>query len=129
MKMTLLAVGIALGLGSAATAMADPDPLPQPAPPPAPAAVQPTPAPRAAQTTPPDADQHFLDLVSQIPGINLTDPRGAIGSAHGMCSAIQYGVTPDQEVTMTMNNTGLTPEHARAVVNAAIAAYCPQYSR
>jgi integrase len=60
---------------------------------------------------------------SDLLGLRWSD----IGTARGMCTALQYGVTSDQEAIMTSNNTGLTPGHARAVVNAAIAAYCPQY--
>lgn len=74
-----------------------------------------------------DADQVFLTLFSQIPGIHLTDQAAAIASARAMCADLQNGdESPADAAAKTTNNTGLTPEHAAAVVNAAITAYCPQ---
>ena len=151
--MSLMA-GIVVGLLGAAPAAADPDPLPpapspEPAqkgaaapppapPPPAPVLVAPVqaapsrtpspahPPPAETPLTPgPDADTRFLALASQIPGVVLTDPNAVVASARGMCTAMQYGLTPDQEVTMSENNTGLTHEHAQDVVAIAIAVYCP----
>jgi hypothetical protein len=148
-----LIVGIVVGLLGAVPAAADPDPLP-PAPSPEPAqkgAAAPPPAPPPAPRPPPvqvapvqvvpiqplapahpppltpgpDADVRFLSLMSDIPGVVLTDPDAAVASARGMCTAMQYGLTPDQEVMMTQNNTGLTREHAEEVIAGTIAVYCP----
>ncbi|WP_158090408.1 DUF732 domain-containing protein [Mycobacterium sp. IEC1808] len=88
--------------------------------------------PCGGAATPPqpesDADQVFLTLFSQIPGIHLTDQAAAIASAHAMCADLQSGKeSPADAAVKTTNNTGLTPEHATAVVNAAITAYCPQF--
>jgi hypothetical protein len=75
-----------------------------------------------------DADQVFLTLFSQIPGIHLTNPGAAIASARAMCADLQSGQeSPADAAAKTVDNTGLTPPHAAAVVNAAITAYCPQY--
>lgn len=74
-----------------------------------------------------DADQVFLTLFSQIPGIHLTDQAAAIASARAMCADLRNGdENPADAAAKTTNNTGLTPEHAAAVVNAAITAYCPE---
>lgn len=75
-----------------------------------------------------DADQVFLTLFSQIPGIHLTDQAAAIASARAMCADLRNGQeSPADAAAKTTNNTELTPDHAAAVVNAAITAYCPQY--
>jgi len=116
---------------------AAPPPAPPPAPPVpvlvAPVQAVPTHTPSPAHPPPdetlltpgPDADSRFLALASQIPGVVITDPNAVVASARGMCTAMQYGLTPDQEVTMSENNTGLTHQHAQDVVAAAIVVYCP----
>jgi hypothetical protein len=75
-----------------------------------------------------NADQVFLSLFSQIPGIHLSDPAAAMASARAMCADLKNGEeSPADAAAKTAQNTGLTPAHAAALVNAAIAAYCPQY--
>jgi serine/threonine-protein kinase len=45
-----------------------------------------------------------------------------------MCADLQNGEeSPADAAAKTTQNTGLTPAHAAAVVNAAITAYCPQF--
>ena len=88
--------------------------------------------PCGGAATPPqqasDADHVFLTLFSQIPGIHLTDQAAAIASARAMCTDLQNGEeSPADAAAKTMHNTGLTPAHAAALVNAAITAYCPQF--
>ena len=113
--------------------VAAPAPSPPPATPP-PASPTPTPvqaaptyAPPPPQQPGPDADQRFLALASQIPGITITDPVAGTTSARAVCRGLQGGKTPADEAAATANNTGLTPEHAAALVTAAITVYCPQY--
>jgi hypothetical protein len=111
-------------------------PAPVAPPPPSPPSASPTPAPVEAAPTyappppqepGPDADQRFLALASHIPGITIADPVAGAASARGICRGIENGRTPEDEAVATSNNTGLTPEHAAALVTAAISVYCPQY--
>jgi serine/threonine protein kinase, bacterial len=87
--------------------------------PPAPAPLRPAPG----------ADQVFLNQVSQIPGVTVTDPARAAASGRDVCTGLQNGESPRDATASTMNQTGLTPAQAAAGVNAAITAYCPQYLR
>lgn len=103
-----------------APAQAAPAPRrPAPAPPrPAPAPPRPAPAP----------DQTFLGLVSEIPGLTVTDPASAAASGRAVCTDLQNGATPNDAAAATVNNnTGITPAQAAAGINAAITAYCPHY--
>uniref|UniRef100_UPI00389B257C DUF732 domain-containing protein n=1 Tax=Mycobacterium sp. HUMS_1102779 TaxID=3383487 RepID=UPI00389B257C len=90
-----------------------------------------SPAPRApAPHRPaPSADQVYLKLAAQIPGVTVTDPKVAIATGHAMCTGLQYGESPADAAAATASNTNTTPAQARAAVNAAITAYCPQYRR
>lgn len=77
----------------------------------------------------PSADQVYLKLAAQIPGVTVTDPKVAIATGHAMCTGLQYGESPADAAAATASNTNTTPAQARAAVNAAITAYCPQYRR
>jgi serine/threonine-protein kinase len=119
-------------------------PSPNGAPPPAsptPASVQAAPAPQrpppvpqqpapAPQQPKPGPDQTYLSLVSEIPGVTVTDPTTAATTGRGVCTHLQNGGSPTDVTAATVNsNGGLTPAQAAAGVNAAITAYCPQYAR
>ncbi|KZS85673.1 protein kinase [Mycobacterium persicum] len=98
-------------------------------PPAASAAVAPTPrrpAPVPQQPTP-NPEQTFLGLVSQIPGVIVTDPATAAATGRGVCTDLQNGASPDDAAAATVNNTGISPAQAAAGVNAAITAFCPQH--
>ncbi|MCV7196546.1 serine/threonine-protein kinase [Mycobacterium angelicum] len=134
------------GLPAASPTLAQPAPEP-PAPPPAvpPPAVPPSPkvepaaqnapppvpsTPRRVPATPapqqPTPDQTFLNLVSEIPGITITDPATAAATGRAVCVGIQNGGSPNDAAAATVNrNQGITPEQAAAGINAAITAYCP----
>lgn len=102
-------------------------PAPQHNPPRAPstpAVVQAAPAPPQPALTP---DQTFLNLVSEIPGVTVTDPGTAAATGRAVCTNLQNGGSPTDATAATVNrNDGITPEQAAAGVNAAITAYCPQ---
>jgi serine/threonine-protein kinase len=119
-------------------------PSPNDAPPPAsptPASVQVAPAPQRSTPVPqqpapapqqpkPGPDQTFLSLVSEIPGVTVTDPATAATTGRGVCTHLQNGGSPNDVTAATVNsNGGLSPAQAAAGVNAAITAYCPQYAR
>lgn len=112
-----------------APAPAAPTPVYVPA---TPAPKGPPPAPRvpapAPQRPTPSPDQTFLNLVSEIPGVTVTDPATAAASGRGVCAHLQNGGSPSDAAAATVNNNaGITPAQAAAGVNAAITAYCPQY--
>lgn len=92
----------------------------------APAPRRPAPVP---QQRTPDAEQTFLGLVTQIPGVIVTDPATAAATGRGVCTDLQNGASPDDAAAATVNNTGITPAQAAAGVNAAITAFCPQHLR
>ncbi|GAB7141496.1 serine/threonine-protein kinase [Mycobacterium riyadhense] len=109
-----------------------------PPPSPTPVYVPAAPAPKGPRQTPqpptppqrptPGPDQTFLSLVSEIPGVTVTDPATAAATGRGVCTHLQNGGSPTDVAAATVNNnTGLTPAQAAAGVNAAITAYCPQY--
>ncbi|BBX76096.1 protein kinase [Mycobacterium shinjukuense] len=105
-------------------------PAPKSPPPPAfptPASIQAAPAPQGPTPSP---DQVFLGLVSQIPGVTVTDPATAAASGRAVCADLQNGGNPHDHAAATVNNnTGLTPAQATASVNAAITAFCPHHLR
>ncbi|OBK58744.1 protein kinase [Mycobacterium gordonae] len=120
-----------------------PAPAPAPAPLPAPTRVSRASAPAAASapTTPlvkppapppqraVDRDQTFVDQLSHIPGLTVTDPGTAAATGRAICKSLKNGASPNDSVQATVNgNNGLTPAQAAAGVNAAIGVYCPQYS-
>jgi hypothetical protein len=80
-------------------------------------------APQAA------ADQHFLSLLSQIPGVTVIDPGAVTASARELCADLENGdETKEDAITKTMRNTpNGTFGGATAMVNAAITAYCPDF--
>jgi serine/threonine protein kinase, bacterial len=75
------------------------------------------------------SDQAYLNQVSQIPGVTVTDPARATATARDVCAGLQNGESPADAAAATENNTGMTPAQAAAGVNAAITAYRPQYLR
>lgn len=80
--------------------------------------------PAPQQLTP---DQTFLNLVSEIPGVTITDPATAAATGRAVCVGIQNGASPNDAAAATVNgNQGISPEQATAGINAAITAYCPQ---
>ncbi|OBK94587.1 protein kinase [Mycobacterium asiaticum] len=121
-------------------------PAPAPAPPP-PASVPNAPAPKAPipvaqrpsspapaapapQQSAPSPDQAYLNLVSEIPGVTVTDPTVAVNTGRNLCTVLQNGGSPNEVADATVNsNQGITPAQAAAGVNAAISVYCPQYLR
>lgn len=76
-----------------------------------------------------DRDQYFLGLVSEIPGVTVSDPAAATASGRQVCIDLQDGdETRADIVTKTMRNTpNGTIGGATAILNVAIAAYCPEY--
>ncbi|MGV0494227.1 serine/threonine-protein kinase [Mycobacterium kansasii] len=98
---------------------------------PTPASPAAAPAPRRPAPVPqqptPDPEQTFLGLVSQIPGVIVTDPATAAATGRGVCTDLQNGASPDDAAAATVNNTGISPAQAAAGVNAAITAFCPQH--
>lgn len=119
----------------------EPAPAPPPiaAPPPEPTStvtVTETPtlaAPPPVQTVAPPRpssaalDEQFLaDLTSA--GITITDVAAAIYGGHDTCAYLAAGHTAaEAEETGMRNNASMTHANAIAVVDAAIAVYCPQY--
>ncbi len=108
-------------------------PPPTRAPVPAVAAPAPRSVPAAPHSAPPrsgsNPDQTYLNQISSIPGVTVTDPTEATTTARGVCFGLQNGGTPADEVALSENRSGLTPTQAAAGVKAAISAYCPQYGR
>ncbi|MBI2698543.1 MULTISPECIES: serine/threonine-protein kinase [Mycobacterium] len=108
-------------------------PAPRRAPVPAAAsAAPPAPAkaPEPAPQRPPDPDQAFVNMVSGIPGLTVTDPGTAAATGRAVCNSLQNGGTPNDSVQATVTgNDGVTPAQAAAGVNAAITVYCPQYQQ
>jgi hypothetical protein len=115
-----------------------------PAPPPTLAAAPPTqtvtvtptptlaaapPVQTVAPPRPPAAalDEQFLaDLTSA--GITITDVAAAIYGGHDTCAYLAAGHTAAEAEDIGMrNNASMTRANAIAVVDAAIAVYCPQY--
>jgi hypothetical protein len=76
-----------------------------------------------------EADQHFLTLLSQIPGVTIVDPAAVTASGRQICIYLQNGdETKEDAITKTMRNTpNGTVGGATAMVDAAITAYCPQF--
>jgi uncharacterized protein DUF732/uncharacterized protein DUF3761 len=74
-------------------------------------------------------DQLYLGLISQIPGLTITDSAAAIAGAHDVCTGLQdgAGTRADAVAATVRNNPSMTLGQASAHVNAAIAAYCPQF--
>ena len=74
-------------------------------------------------------DQYFLALVSQIPGVTVIDPVAMTTSGRKICNEMLYdGISPENQANSTVRNTpGATLAQARAMVSAAITAYCPHY--
>ncbi|CAM3166743.1 serine/threonine-protein kinase [Mycobacterium intermedium] len=107
-------------------------PTPQASPPasrvPAPVEAAPVPTQPAPPAQQPNPDQAFINSLSQIPGITVTDPGTATATGRAVCSSLQNGATPGDAAAATVNgNSGVTPAQANAGINAAISAYCPQY--
>ena len=76
----------------------------------------------------PDADQTFISLVSQIPGMKLVNPTIAEADGRSVCTYLQAGHSrADADASVLANDPTFTSWQASAVVNAAIAAYCPRY--
>nr|WP_205878721.1 serine/threonine-protein kinase [Mycobacterium gordonae] len=104
-------------------------------PPAAPAAATPAqPSPPKAPAPPPqrpaDPDQAFVNMVSGIPGLTVTDPAAAAATGRAVCTSLQNGGTPNDSVQATVNgNNTVTPAQAAAGVNAAITVYCPQFQQ
>lgn len=96
----------------------------------APALPSPPKAPAPPPQRPPDPDQAFVNMVSGIPGLTVTDPATAAATGRAVCTSLQNGATPNDSVQATVNgNNTVTPAQAAAGVNAAITVYCPQYQR
>lgn len=90
----------------------------------------PAPAAPAPQQAAPSPDQAYLNLVSEIPGVTVTDPTVAVNTGRNLCTVLQNGGSPNEVADATVNgNQGITPAQAAAGVNAAISVYCPQYLR
>ncbi|WP_396890802.1 serine/threonine-protein kinase [Mycobacterium sp. Z3061] len=128
---------VASALPPIAPALAQPpSPAPVPAAPraAAPAAVSAPAAPKVKASAPTpqraavDRDQTFVNQLSKIPGLTVTDPTTAAATGRAICKSLKNGSTPNDSVQATVNgNSGLTPAQAAAGVNAAIGVYCPQY--
>ncbi|MFV8319428.1 serine/threonine-protein kinase [Mycobacterium sp. 23] len=134
------------GASQHAVALASPPVAPAPPQPPSPAPVPATPRAAAAAAVPApaaprvkapapapqraavDRDQTFVNQLSSIPGLTVTDPATAAATGRAICKSLKNGSTPNDSVQATVNgNSGLTPAQAAAGVNAAIGVYCPQY--
>lgn len=95
----------------------------------APAAPLPK-APAPPPQRPPDPDQAFVNMVSGIPGLTVTDPATAAATGRAVCTSLQNGASPNDSVQATVNgNNTVTPAQAAAGVNAAITVYCPQFQQ
>ncbi|WP_236978256.1 MULTISPECIES: serine/threonine-protein kinase [Mycobacterium] len=115
---------------AAAPAPRAPAGLPKPPAAPAPAAKPPVAQPPAPPQPPANPDQTYLNLVSGIPGVTVTDPSVAVTTGRNLCTVLQNGGSPSDAANATVNNNeGITPAQAAAGVNAAITVYCPQYQR
>jgi hypothetical protein len=88
-----------------------------------------TPSLASANAPQADADQHFLSLLSQIPGVTIVDPAAVTASGRQICVYLQNGdETKEGAIAKTMRNTpNGTLRGATGMVNAAISAYCPQF--
>jgi Protein of unknown function (DUF732) len=91
----------------------------------------PPPPPRApAQRSPSqaDLDERFMgDLTAS--GMLITSVSAVIASAHEICAYLAAGHTPvDAAGVVLRTNTTLTPATAVAMVDSAVAVYCPHYS-
>ena len=73
------------------------------------------------------ADQIYSALVSQIPGVVITDPAAFTAGGRNICPSLAAHGRADTDAAVQANDPGLAPWQASAVVNAAITAYCPQY--
>lgn len=76
----------------------------------------------------PDADTVYLAALARA-GFKPTNPAGAIGNGHSVCTYLAKGHTA-QEAVISVNtdsNNTMTVPMAYAFVHAAIDAYCPQY--
>lgn len=102
---------------------------------PAAPAQPPSPPPKAPPAAPPpqrpsDPDEAFVNMVSGIPGLTVTDPATAAATGRAVCTSLQSGATPNDSVQATVNgNNTVTPAQAAAGVNAAITVYCPQFQQ
>ncbi|MDP7706716.1 MULTISPECIES: serine/threonine-protein kinase [unclassified Mycobacterium] len=96
----------------------------------APAPQAPVPKVPPPPQRPPDPDQAFVNMVSGIPGLTVTDPATAAATGRAVCTSLQNGGTPNDSVQATVNgNNTVTPAQAAAGINAAITVYCPQFQQ
>lgn len=73
-------------------------------------------------------DQVFRSLVLQIPGLHVIDWNVAEAGARSMCAGLAEGMPWAQVVAeVQRDNPTFTPAQSAALVDASVAAYCPQY--
>lgn len=98
-------------------------PTPMAAVPNAEAEQPPAPAPTSAAS-----DTVFFQQLG-LRGIVITDPAGAITSAHKVCEALSQGHTDADLISEALRqNAPITVASGEDFIGAASAAYCPQYS-
>jgi hypothetical protein len=74
----------------------------------------------------PAADQLYRTLISQIPGVVITDPANAPAGGRAICQSLPNQGRAATEAAVRINDPGFAPWQASAMVDAAITAYCPQ---
>ncbi|BBZ43116.1 DUF732 domain-containing protein [Mycobacterium parmense] len=72
-------------------------------------------------------DAQFLQTIRNGMGLEVTDGRALIDSAHELCSELKQG-TPYKTVVSSVfqGNPGLGPDGAAYFVSASAQAYCPE---
>lgn len=103
--------------------VAAPKSLPAPGPP---ALHEQPPAPAA----PPDPDQQFLALISEIPGVTITNPQLEINETKVVCAELRDGASRGDIIAATLREAPtLTKLQAEQLFDAGTTIYCPEFSR
>ena|SRR5271170_3900038 len=77
----------------------------------------------------PYADDVFLGLLSQIPGLTVTDPGVTEAGGRHICAFLTAGHSREDATSAALDdNHTLTPAEAAALIEAAADAYCPSHA-
>ncbi|MBW0020211.1 MAG: DUF732 domain-containing protein [Mycobacterium sp.] len=71
-------------------------------------------------------DNAFLAQI-QADGITPPSAASAIGEAHGVCTALDQGASPQAVYSAVAQTTGLSAKASKTFAVDAASAYCPQY--
>lgn len=71
-------------------------------------------------------DDAFLSEI-RAEGIAYDSPKAAIGTAHGVCLALDDGADPVELGMEILENTDLTVDQVAMFVIASVDHYCPRY--